>query len=844
MERTEELWEEIGNLEETVARDPTDDVAKKKLLELYLEAGNKWTEFNKLSKELSDKYPNDISLLLILFKGYSEQNKLDSAKDIEEEILKIAPSTKSDYLSLIEFLKMEGNLDKAFKVIEEAEAKKIALDEIFLAKLDILIDKGDIQGTLRLLNPDKLKDLKDPDLYLVRAKLLMESSENKKSVGGEVEYLCLEAIKLAPKKLDAYMLLLEAYTESFESHDKVIFLFKLAETNEVENISFYKDCLSSLLSMNEVNSVGELYEVIEEYSSDSERVLLSFIKVIHLKLANVGLARLIWSKYIERKNLYDSNFYISIISIGENVLNDIDLKYIEEPKSNKELKFNADLDEAKEIVSKAILYSYDTLNLLEAENPEFYFLKGMFLLKIDERAAEKSLREAIKLDSTFSFAAYELGMLYLQSGRLLEAYDQFRNVFKSNVYDVNLFLDTYMNLSEICIKFGWIDEAENYLDEAKNISPKDYRVHLSLGKIFFKEAKIVGSEVALEKAEEHLSEALELNPENCEAAYYLGGVFYEERLYLPAIRYYQLALSKGLCNERGEKFATPANCYFWISRAYYQMYKDLLFSSKEYINEAIKFAKAIPIEKNTPSLFLEYLLELYNINDSKDEIAEISRLLSERQKKRRKISSTKDNRAGVIRILTVFSPSISSSETGEKAVFSKGNLSSIQVVVLEGSGKLSITGHTGESFRNSINVAFGFAQNYLKNKGYSELIRKRDIYVDIPGWFPKYDGPSAGSAVAIAILSSLLDIPIPETITITGELSILGDVLPVGGIKEKIEATVDRGIERVYIPRDNKWDYLDMLLKGEDTLLKLPEVVDISNVSELIEESLPLTKEV
>lgn len=832
----EEILEDIGSLEEALINNPTDDATKKKLLELYVKANDRWDEFNKLAKELLDKYPNDISLLTILYKGYKAEGKDDLAEKLEDTIHNSKPITKSDYLALIEFLKDSGEYDEAFNVIKEAEAKNIALNELFFAKLDILIEKKDIKETLKLLNVEKLKELKDPDLYLIRAKLLIESAQNIKDAGGEVEFLCLEAIKLAPKKVDAYMLLLEAYTDIFESHDKVIFLFKLAETNEIKNLQFYKNCLTALLKMNEVSSTKELYEVIGEYSTDSERVILDFIKVVHLELANIGLAKIIWAKFLERKNFYDPKFYMSIISVGESVLDELNLKLIEEPQTQKDLDFNSNIGKIEEIVKKAIVYSYDTLNLLEPENPEFYFLKGMFLQNIDDASAESALKEAIKLDSTFSYANYELGMLYMSSGRLLSAYDQFRAVFKSPFYDVNLFLDTYINMSEICIKFGWIEEAENYLDEAKNISPKDYRVHLSLGKIFFKEAKIVGSEVALEKAEEHLSEAMELNPDNCEAAYYLGSVFYEERIYLPAIRYYQIALDKGLVNERGERFATPSNCYFWMSRAYYQMYKDLLFSSKEYLLEAIKFARSVPYDSSeTPPLFLEYLLELYNTIGAKDEITKIERMLSVREREKKPVILKENDKAGVIKILTVFSPS--ASEQSEKAVFSKGNLSNIEVVALPGNGNLIITGNIGDSFKNSINVAFGFAHNYLINKLGEEPVKSKDIIVDIPGWFPKYDGPSAGSGIAISIVSAIINKPIPVNITATGEISVLGNILPVGGIKEKIEATIDKGIDRVYIPKDNKWDYLDMLLKGEDTS-KLPEVVAVSNVSQIIEDLL------
>jgi tetratricopeptide (TPR) repeat protein len=105
------------------------------------------------------------------------------------------------------------------------------------------------------------------------------------------------------------------------------------------------------------------------------------------------------------------------------------------------------------------------------------------LLPIEEEEAIKSLKQAISLDPTFSHAHFELGMTYADQNKYLDAYEHFKQVLTSPIYDVTLFTDTYMNLSEISIKFGWIEEAENYLDIAQKISPKDYRVHLSLGKI-------------------------------------------------------------------------------------------------------------------------------------------------------------------------------------------------------------------------------------------------------------------------------------------------------------------------------------------------------------------------
>jgi predicted ATP-dependent protease len=94
---------------------------------------------------------------------------------------------------------------------------------------------------------------------------------------------------------------------------------------------------------------------------------------------------------------------------------------------------------------------------------------------------------------------------------------------------------------------------------------------------------------------------------------------------------------------------------------------------------------------------------------------------------------------------------------------------------------------------------------------------------------------SLDAGIALAILSAYLKETIPDQITLTGELTLLGDIKPVGGIKEKIEATFDKGIQRVYIPIDNRWDYLDMILKGVEESDQYPEVISVSNVSQIVE---------
>jgi tetratricopeptide (TPR) repeat protein len=822
----QELWQDIGRVENAVQENPKDYKLRRDLALLYFKAGTKWQSFNTLMEVLIAEFPHDISAIYLMYKGQKAQKKDKEAEELKTRLMQMDPITLEDFKALVEFYKTEKQVDQALKCIQRAEEKLINVTELFLLKLDLLIDKNDFPGVLQLLTIQKLKELHDPELYLVRARLLMNSKNKSISQGEEIEFLLLEALKINQKDVEVFTMLLETYTQILENREKVVFLLKLAETNGVENINFYKQCLSSLLSLNEVSSAKELYEVLHEYLPDAEKPICTLVSIIHMKLANIGSARFLWQLYLQRKSLYDPDFYLTLISIAENVLSELELREIDDPSASENLMRS---------IEESILYSYEMLLLLDPNNPEYPFLKGMFLLPIDEEEAIKSMKQAISLDPAFSHAHFELGMTYADQGKYLDAYEHFKQVLNSPIYDVNLFTDTYMNLSEISIKFGWIDEAENYLDTAQKISPKDYRVHLSLGKIYLKESKIIGSEVALDEAEEHLSEANALNPENCESIYYLGQVYYSKQLYLPAIKYYLMAVGKGLQNDKGESFATTGNCYLWISRSYYQMYKDMLFSSRDYLQEAIRYARMIPIEEDTHLLLLEYYKELYQIAGQEDNVKQMELKIKERQKPSCTTKFPKTSRVGVIKILTVFAPSISSEQSEDKAIFSKGNLGEIQVLALKGSGRLSITGNAGESFLNSIQVAFSFARSYLINIQKTELVENTDILVDIPGWYPKYDGPSAGTGIALAILSAYLGETIPDQITLTGELTLLGDIKPVGGIKEKIEATFDKGIQRVYIPKDNQWDYLDMILKGIEDSDHYPEVIAVSNVSQIVE---------
>jgi len=833
------IWEKIGRLEQVSQSNSEDKSTLSELLTLYLQVDNRWKAFNQIAEQVKQRYPNDMPLLFLLIKGYTAQDKTDDQKAAENHFLTLSPVTAEDYQAVVQYYQeTKHDQEKALRYLQQAQVNNITDPSLWMRHLSLLIEMKEFQAVLELLTPAKLKELQNPELNFIRAKLLMNTQPASIAIGEEAEYLLLEALKKDVTKVDAYLLLLEIYTSLLGDHDKVVFLIKMASTNGLENLHFYKECLTSLLYLNEICEAEELYEILEEYFPESEKLILMLVKVLHLKMVNLGSAKHIWAEYRKRKSIYQSTLYLSCIAVGESVWNE--LKSMGERQQGEGgwlIMDEVTQSDVLDIIRQVILYAYDMLLLLDPDNPEFPFLKGLFLAGAETETAKHSYQQALAIYPGFTYARYELGELYLQEGNWLEAYDHFKAVLNTPVYDVALFTEVYMRLSEISIRFGWIEEAENYLDIAQSISPKDNRVHVSLGKIYLKESKIIGSEIALDKAEEHLRTATELNPENCEAIYFLGQVYYAKSQFLPAIKQYLLAIEKGLLTERGEPFATISNCYLWISRSYYRLYKDMLFSSRDYLTEAIEYIRKIPVKDAEHPLLLEYMIELYLTAGRKEEADATALTLKKKQVRWKPIPEIPNGiPPGMIKILTVFSPSITFEESEEKAIFSKGNLGQIEIIAEPGPAELIITGNIGESFRNSISVAYGFVKYFLQPYYPAPLSEKVRIHVDIPGWFPKYDGPSAGVGIAIAMISAWLKQPIPPSFTMTGEITLMGHVLPVGGIKEKIEATLEKNISRVYIPTDNRGDYLDMILKGLDDSLEYPEIVPVSTVEEIVRQ--------
>ena len=164
-----------------------------------------------------------------------------------------------------------------------------------------------------------------------------------------------------------------------------------------------------------------------------------------------------------------------------------------------------------------------------------------------------------------------------------------------------------------------------------------------------------------------------------------------------------------------------------------------------------------------------------------------------------------------------------------------GEVLSVETIVMPGKGKLTLTGQLGDVMQESGKAALTYARSRAaKLKINNKFYENCDIHVHIPeGAIPK-DGPSAGITMATSLISSLTDIPIRKDVAMTGEITLRGRVLPVGGLKEKILAAYQSGIKTIIIPQDNVKNLEDL----PNDIKKRLKFIMVKNIDEVLKNAL------
>ncbi|MDQ8754639.1 endopeptidase La [Sphingosinicella sp. LHD-64] len=164
-----------------------------------------------------------------------------------------------------------------------------------------------------------------------------------------------------------------------------------------------------------------------------------------------------------------------------------------------------------------------------------------------------------------------------------------------------------------------------------------------------------------------------------------------------------------------------------------------------------------------------------------------------------------------------------------------GELLTIEAVTVPGKGLIKTTGKLGEVMQESVQAAFSFVKARAPGYGVRpSLFGRKDIHVHLPeGAVPK-DGPSAGIGMVTAIISTVTGIPVRRDVAMTGEVTLRGRVLPIGGLKEKLLAALRGGIARVLIPAENEKDLAEIPANIREGL----EIVIVSHVDEVLAQAL------
>ena len=163
-----------------------------------------------------------------------------------------------------------------------------------------------------------------------------------------------------------------------------------------------------------------------------------------------------------------------------------------------------------------------------------------------------------------------------------------------------------------------------------------------------------------------------------------------------------------------------------------------------------------------------------------------------------------------------------------------GEILKIESVIMPGKGKMQITGKLGEVMQESVKAA----KSYIRSKSLDygiipPLFEKKDFHIHVPEGATPKDGPSAGIGMVTSIISAITEIPVDKNVAMTGEITLRGIVLPIGGLKEKLLAAHRAGIKKVLIPFENKKDLAEIpnIIKNSINIIPVKNVDEVLKIA-------------
>jgi ATP-dependent Lon protease len=168
-----------------------------------------------------------------------------------------------------------------------------------------------------------------------------------------------------------------------------------------------------------------------------------------------------------------------------------------------------------------------------------------------------------------------------------------------------------------------------------------------------------------------------------------------------------------------------------------------------------------------------------------------------------------------------------------------GDVLYIEATAMPGEGRLIVTGQLGEVMRESAQAALSWVRSHAGDLGLGEdWFEGKDVHIHVPAGAVPKDGPSAGIAMATALASRALGRPVSEDVAMTGEITLTGQVLPIGGVREKVLAAQRAGVTTVVLPKENEADLEDLPRDVRKTMRFVPA----DSVDEVLAAAFPGAK--